>query len=85
VVLAVAHPWLGVCPLSISLLSPLADSRCNLHATSRVPLSSFSLLSLQPLSRRSLLCLARSRSATPPPPAVLPILALGSTCLECSH
>ena len=51
VVLAVAHPnpW-----SSASFYLPsqsLADSRCNLHATSRSshPLSSFSLLSLPPL------------------------------------
>ena len=54
VVLAVAHPnpW-----SSASFYLPsqsLADSRCNLHATSRSSHSrrSFSLLSLPPLSRR---------------------------------
>ena len=70
VVLAVAHPnpW-----SSASFYLPsqsLADSRCNLHATSRSSHSRRSLpcacaLSLLPLSRRSPL----PRPATPPPPA----------------
>ena len=68
-VLAVAHPRAS----TTSYLSSqfLADSRCNLHGTwimpplAVVPLSSFSPLSLLPLSRRSRL----PRPATPPPPA----------------
>ena len=67
VVLAVAHPkTLGRLPLPISLRSPSPtfslQPSCHLAV---VPLSSFSLLSLPPLSRRSPL----PRSATPPPPA----------------
>ena len=55
----------GGLPLSISLRSPSRFSlqpSCHLAV---VPLSSFSLLSLHPLSRRSPL----PHSATPPPPA----------------
>jgi len=65
VVLAVAHPWASASSY-VSFRSPspiLAATRSKLHATfAVVPLSSFSLLSLHPLSRRSPL----PRSAAPP-------------------
>ena len=69
--LAVAHPWASASSYLSS--QSLADSRCNLHATSRSSeLSSFSPLSLHPLSRRS--PLRRSATTTTPADPLLPLL-----------